>query len=339
MSVTDRLLLRVAVFGLGRAGGLVVRSCLDSRDLDLASVIVTSAEKDGTDVGVLLGGDPVGVVATRDMEAVARDKDIDAFVYCGLGDPVTVSEVLGLFASYGKTCVTVTGLVHPTTALGATGAAALDACAREGGGRIVGAGWNPGFLLDLLPVVWAASMPGLRHVTAERICDLSAWGDGVLEHLGVGSTREIEPGSWAANLPVEECVQLVSDALSLDVDEVRLEFEPRVAETRREAAGRVVEAGTTVGFRAMGSGFTRGVETVRLGWNCVFAMDHEIDGLRESARLVVQGDSKIEVEASGSTLADGYPPTATRAVNMLRPLAQMPPGLYRPDQVPISARP
>lgn len=330
--------LRVAVFGLGRVGAIVARMCLERPDLELAGAVVSSPEKNGVDVGLLLGRAEVGIAATTDVERVARDEGIAALVYCGLGDPEAVSEVLGLFAEHGKTCATVTGLIHPETALGASAARALDERARAGGGRIVGAGWNPGFLLDLLPVAWGGSIPGVRHVTAERVCDLAAWGDGVLAHLGVGSTRTIEPGSWASNLPVEECVRLVSDALGLGVTEVSLEFEPRIATVRRSAGGRSIEAGATVGFRAMGSGLAAGVEKVRLGWNCVFAMDPEVDGLEESARLKIVGDSTVEVVASGDTLADGYPPTAHRGVNILRPLSQMPPGLYRPDQVPLSAR-
>lgn len=330
--------MRVAVLGLGRVGRIAARMCLERPDLELAGAVVKSPEKDGVDIGALLGGPDLGIAATADAELLARDESVDALIYSGIGDPKAVAETLGLFAGHGKTCSTVSGLVHPETALGAAAARELDERARRGGGRIVGAGWNPGFLLDLLPVVWGGSGPGVRHVTAVRVCDLVAWGDGVREHLGIGSTRTIEPGSWASIMPVEECVRLVSDALGLGVDEVSLEFEPRVATARRTADGRTVEAGETVGFRAMGSGLADGVERVRLGWDCVFAMDPETDGLEESARVAVVGDSTVEAVASGDTLANGYPPTAKRGLDILAPLSQMPPGLYRPDQVPLTAR-
>ncbi len=329
--------IRVGVHGLGRAGALVAAMCLDRPDLELRGSVVSSATKSGVDIGVLVGRPPIGILATQDTARLAEDPEIDAIVYCGLGEPGAVAETLGYLAERGKACVTVTGLVHPETALGRAGAERLAARARAGGGRIVGAGWNPGFLLDVLPVVWGHSMPGLRQVSAERICDLAAWGDGVLDHLGIGSTRQVSVAEWSSHLPVEECVRLVSDALALGVDRVDLRFEPRLAQVARSARGRLVDAGTAVGFRAYGVGSVGAVEVVRLGWNCEFAMDAEADDMVESHTLTLEGETRIEIVATGTTLTDGYPGTAARALNTLRPLRDLPPGLYRPDQVPASS--
>jgi hypothetical protein len=329
---------RIAVFGLGQVGARVAQMCVERPDLELRGAVVYSPDKDGVDIGELIGRGPIGIAASADPDAVARDPAIDAVIYCGLGQPADVADMLGRLAEHGKDCVTVTGLIHPETALGRAGAEALRARARAGGARIVGAGWNPGFLLDCLPVAWGNSIPGLRHISAERVCDLAAWGSGVLDHLGIGSTRPVPPGSWTAHLPVAECVQLVSDALGLGVDQVDLNFEPRIATETRFAAGRIVKAGTAVGFQAVGCGLVSGIEVVRLGWNCTFAMDHQADGLLESARLVLTGETSVEIVATGSTLTDGYPATAARALNTVRPLRDLPPGLYRPDQVPASSR-
>ncbi|MFT3874163.1 MAG: hypothetical protein QM714_16225 [Nocardioides sp.] len=329
--------IRVAVVGLGKVGVLVARMCLDRPDLELQGGVVTTPTKAGVDIGLLLDREPVGVTATEDLEEVAADTDVDAIVYCGLGDPVGVAATLGRLAERGKDCVTVSGLIHPETALGESGAAALDAQARGGGSRVVGAGWNPGFLLDLLPVVWGNSIPGVQSVAVERICDLAAWGDGVLDRLGIGSREAIPVDSWTEYLPVSECLRLVSDALRLDLDCVELRFEPRVATDRRSVAGRRVEPGTTMGFRATGVGLKNGAEVVRLGWNAVFGLDPAVDELVESALLVIRGETDVEVVATGTTLLDAYPATAARALNTLWPLRELPPGLYRPDQVPASA--
>src|SRR5439155_13598041 len=48
---------------------------------------------------------------------------------------------------------------------------AIDAAARAAGRRVVGAGVNPGFAMDLLPLAFAQAATGLRAITIRRVQD------------------------------------------------------------------------------------------------------------------------------------------------------------------------
>lgn len=325
---------RVAIFGLGRAGSTVARICFGRDDMELGAAVVVTDEKDGIDVGTLVGLEPAGFVATRDVARVADDPTIEALIYCGLGNPSHVAAALGEFVDRGKNCVAVTGLIHPKTALGDEGAAALDARARRGGGRIVGAGWNPGLLLDFLPALWGSAIPNLQYVTAERISELSTWGAGVLDDLGIGRD-EVTPAGQA-HLPLNESLGLLNEALSLGVDHVVVSFEPIRAHATRTVARRHVRAGSIGGFRTTATGSRLGVSVAELRWTGIFGMDTDAEGLVDSARLRIEGAGTVEASASGTMFDDPFPATAARALNVIAPLRQLPPGLYRPDQVPVS---
>lgn len=328
----------MALFGLGQIGSLVAELCIDSPAIDLAAAAVVTAQKDGVDVGELLGREPLGVHATIDVDGLAADPSIDAFIYCGLGDPTTVAPILGRLADHGKDCITVTGLIHPETALGRDGAQQLAARARAGGSRIVGVGWNPGFLLDVLPVTCGRSIPNVRRVTGERFSDLATWGHGVLDDLSIGHEAGT-PANWRSHLRLEESLRLVSDALAIALDQVEVRFEPRIADGPRANGARTVEPGMVEGFRVVAEGVAGGACALELAWTGVFAMDPASDGLEESVAVCIEGDTTMELSARGTSFTNPYPATAARALNALQPLRQLEPGLYRPDQLPATALP
>lgn len=69
--------IRVVIWGPGDMGGRALRATLASPDYDVVGVKVFSPHKNGVDIGVLAGGDAVGVLATTSKEAIlALDADL-----------------------------------------------------------------------------------------------------------------------------------------------------------------------------------------------------------------------------------------------------------------------
>jgi hypothetical protein len=324
--------LGAAVFGTGKIGRAIIRGCVEGGRIRVVAGVVTSADKDGHDLGELAGIEPIGVAATRDVESMLGRPDVDVVFYCGLGDPPSVAGHLAQFADYGKDSVTLTGLVHPVTALGADGARDLHDRAVAGGARIVGAGWNPGFLLDVLPLTWAACCSRLDRVYAQRVADMSAWGDGVHLECGIGLPPEdVTP---SASNRLDECVGLIADGLGLTLDRVDTHDEPYVTKSRRRYEQRVVEPGTTAGFHKRCIGVVGGKPLIELEMYAIFAIDESEDPVSEGARVLIDGDVTVETEVRGNWFGDSYPITAAKAINAVGPLRQLAPGLYRPDQLP-----
>jgi hypothetical protein len=67
---------RVVQWSTGGIGRIAIRAVAERPDLELVGVWVHSAEKDGVDAGVLAGGAPLGVLATRDAERLSRSGPI-----------------------------------------------------------------------------------------------------------------------------------------------------------------------------------------------------------------------------------------------------------------------
>ena len=326
--------IRAAVFGTGRIGREVIKGCAADPGIDVVAAVVTDPAKAGRDIGELAGLPPFGIGATLDLDAVLGRSDVDLVFYCGLGDPAAVADRLGYMAERGKDVITLTGLIHPVSALGSDGAGRLADSARKGSSRIVGAGWNPGFLLDVLPVVWGTSAVRIDRVYALRVAEMRDWGAGVHDECGIGLPPD-QVEDTDSN-PLHESVALIADALGIPLDRTDNMHEPYVSSVRREHAGRVVEPGHNAGFHKRSVGMSGGQARIEIEMYGVFCIDPDVDSVQETARVAVDGDVTVETEARGNWFGDSYPVTAAKAIRAVRPLRSMPPGLYRPDQLPLS---
>lgn len=89
---------KVIVWGTGVVGKLVIRELLDHPEFELVGVIVHNPEKDGADVGTLIGVEPVGLAATIDSEA-ALAVDADAVAYFGPTAEFAVENIANMSRS------------------------------------------------------------------------------------------------------------------------------------------------------------------------------------------------------------------------------------------------
>lgn len=324
----------VGVFGTGAIGVEVIRGAAARPDLVLAGGVALDPTKAGRDLGELAQRDALGIAAVGSLQELLANPDVESVIYCGLGTAAEVAKVLGQIVDTGRDAITTTGLVHPRTALGDEGAAALAERAVRGGGRIVGAGWNPGFLLDVLPVAWGWSCNHIDRLHMRRVGEVKSWGTGILDEMGLGLPPEDAPPPIFS---LAEPLALIDDALGLRLDRTENVTEPYVTKIRREYGTRVVEPGCISGFRNRSIGYRGTSAVVELEWLAIFCISQENDELDEVLGLRIEGDTLVEMQARGTFFSDPYPATAARLLNTVRPLRTLPPGLYRPDQLPLSA--
>jgi hypothetical protein len=331
--LTRRPLVRAAVFGTGRAGTEIVRAAHARADIELVAGITVSPDKNGRDLGEVTTGRPLGVPVTVDFDSVLRRTDVDIILHAGLGTPQEVANFVGRCADAGKDAITVSGLVHPPTALGQRGAQDLDDRARRGGARVVGTGVNPGFVLDALPALWGSMVTRVDRIYARRVSEIRNWGEGVLDtEVRLGWPPDEVRGNRALSL--DESLAVIIDALGLAVDRTEDIHEALPAPTPRSHGGRSVDVGRTMGFRRRSLAYRDGAAAVEVEWIAIFCIDSVADGVKEEATLRIEGDTDVEASANGTFCGDPYPSTAARAINAIAPLRTLAPGLYRPDQLP-----
>ena len=323
---------RVAVFGTGRIGTEAVRALLASEHHLVAGIVLDPA-KVGRDLGALTIGEQLGVVTTDSLDDALGMRELDSVLYCGMGGDV-LAGVLDRCADAGKDVISATGLVHPVADLGAARARELDLRARATGARILGAGMNPGFLLDALVVVLATSMPDPVSVFGMRVSDASWWGSNVLRsELGFGGPWQDggEESQFISYL--RQSLHVVGDALGLEFDAVQPFPGPVLAERRTQFGDLVAEPGTVIGFHHAVAGIVGGRERVRLEWRGVL---HPAD--EEGTELRIDGPNGLSQTIRFDVPNDAYPGTAARMVNSIAPLRELRPGLHTPAELAPTVR-
>ncbi len=126
---------RVIQWSTGGVGRAAIEGVINHPDLELAGCWVHSPDKSGVDVGVILGREPVGVVATSDIDSLLA-LDADCVIYSPLfADPLTVDRLL----ESGKNVVTPLGWFFPQK----KSAIVSTSCADGPGRRCTGPGSIP----------------------------------------------------------------------------------------------------------------------------------------------------------------------------------------------------
>lgn len=258
---------RVIAWGTGAVGGKMITAILDNRSaFDLVGARVYSAEKDGVDVGTLAGRDPIGVLATTDVDrALAIDAD------CVLYTPrnTDVDEVCAILAS-GKNVATTAFLFHPRRARPVDRERLFDAC-MSGNSTVHGSGLNPGNLSGVLPLALSGMSRTIDRVTLRERADWSVYDSTAItfDNMCFGEPVEtISPTGTdflAFNSAIfSEEVWLIADALNAGIDEVTASVEAIPARSDHQIFDRVLRAGTTAGQRWRWSGRRNGETLVEI---------------------------------------------------------------------------
>lgn len=339
--------VRVVQWTTGNVARQTVRAILGRPDLELVGVYAWSAEKDGVDVGELVGLDgPVGIAATSDADALLAAEP-DCVVYSKLH--VDVDEVCTLLRA-GVDVVTSSELLTGRS-LGPDATEALRAAAVDGGSTLFGSGMNPGFAQLVAGVLAGASLD-VRHVRVTESVDTSLFaGDANMDALGWGRPMG-DPGHAA---DVEEAVEVFADGvevlaamLGVALDETRCAVTFAAATKDLDLTGRPIAEGCVAGIDVRWSGWAGGREVVELAQRWVMSgtleppmpVEHgylvEVDADPQiRAKVDIWPDQDLATLTPDAIHAIGMRITGVPVVNAIPAVVAAPPGIATYADLPL----
>jgi hypothetical protein len=258
---------RVIVWGTGAVGREMLTSILDHRhDMAIVGARVYSADKDGLDVGALVARDPIGVVATTDVDEILA-VDADCVLYTPRN--ADLDEVCAILAS-GKSFATTAFLFHPRR-LPPADRDRLTAACHAGNSSVHGSGLNPGNLSGVLPLALSGMSRTIDKITLQERADWSVYESTSItfDNMAFGQpVDQINPFTndfLAFNSGLfESQVWFLADELGADIDEVVTTVEAVPAESDHQIFDHLLRAGTTAGQRWTWSGRRAGESLVEI---------------------------------------------------------------------------
>lgn len=319
--------LRVAIYGTGRTAAELARQ-LERTPYELVAVLVHDPAKAGREIARVIDGVRSPILTTLDIDSVFADLRPNVLLYAGLGGQVLVASMRRCLRA-GADFINAT-FIHPVAALGPDVAFDLEEVAKEAGARALGTGVNPGLWLDVLPALIATACEGRPQVKARRVTDISFWGDDVLStEVGVGRTSEEPPERFYGSLT--ESALVLADALGAQLDEVRRTGKALLATRATRVGGVEVMPRSIRGFDQSVLGVSDGDTVLEVRW--IGVPDPSLDALEPGIDLELVGVNGGTVHAHLTPPPNPHPGTAARMIKSIRPLRDLPPGLYTPGSL------
>ena len=293
---------RVIQWATGGVGRAAVEGVLAHPDLELVGCWVHGEAKDGVDVGVLIGRDPIGVAATRDADALLA-LGADCVIYAPLmPDPAELRRILGA----GVSVVTPLGWFHPP----AEERAELDALCRAAGSVLHGTGIHPGGITERFPLVISALSGSITHVRSEEFSDIRTYGapDVIRDWMLFGATPE---AARASIMPAVlgggfgQSIRMIADELGVTLDpDLRTTHELAVATAPVDSPIGAIAPGRVAAQRFRWEGLVDGEPVVEAAVNWFMGDEHLDPGWTfgpegERFEVHVTGDPSTHVTFHG----------------------------------------
>ncbi|MCU1394314.1 MAG: dihydrodipicolinate reductase [Ilumatobacteraceae bacterium] len=345
---------RVVVWGTGNVGKPAIRAVLASSELELVGVIVSNPDKVGVDAGTLAGVEPTGVLATNDAAALLATSP-DAVAYCASGDfrPQEAIADIEQCLRAGVNVVTsaVYDLLHPPTTPQPL-KDRIEAACTAGNSSIFVTGIDPGWALDLLPLVLSGVGGDIEEIRAQEIFCYETYHapDAVRYLIGFGQPMDELPIMLDHNVLVGiwgGMIRVVADGLGVVVDEITTHVERFALEETVEVPGMgTFEAGTQGAFRFEVQGIVGGRPRIvmehvtRLVPGTSPELPSAPNGRLGCHRVIVTGRPSITVtieadDGTGNPAEGGNATAAGRMVHSIPAVCAAKPGAVHPLDLPL----
>jgi len=340
---------RVIQWATGGVGRAALEGILDHPELELVGCWVHSADKAGRDVGEFIGRDPVGIIATQDIDALL-ELDADCVLYSPL--LAQTPEVVRILGS-GKNVVTPLGWFYPRN-LDTT---EVETACRNAGVTLHGTGIHPGGITERFPLMVSALSGRITHVRAEEFSDIRSYGavEVIRDVMLFGKTPEEARRSPMLQLlsgGFLQSIDMVADALGLELDDEKTtRHEMATATAPIESPIGPIEVGRVAAQRFTWQGRVGGrpVITARVNW--LMGQENLDPGWTfgdagERFEIEVTGDPSLRVSfhglhpesiAAGLERSPGIVATGTHCVSAIPYVCRAEPGIKTYLDLPLVA--
>ena len=342
---------KVIQVATGAVGTHSLRTILGRPDMELVGLLAFSPDKVGKDAGEIVGGKSVGVCATDDFDEVLS-LDADAVSFNALGDTLdpgaALDRICRLLESGKNVCSTaVSGLVYPRVMDRHGMRERLEASCANGGVSFHATGINPGFMMEVWPIVLGRLVRHVDTLYMTEMVDMSRYtSDQVLHTLGYGKT----PEEMSFELPYEHTrenayfgsILMIAEAMGLEIDDATLSWQGFPVDKTIVTPVARVEPGQVGAVRVRLRAFSKGklrVESQMLWMLGQDAAPSDWPYGDGSWSIRIEGDPCMETRIDTSTRYDAKQPdvlmTGAHGVNAIPAVVDGPVGVLTHLDLPL----
>jgi hypothetical protein len=324
--------IAVAHVGLGPVGLAVVKQVARRRGVQSVAAVDTDPAKVGRDLGSLAGlPRRLRVEVSADLSTTLRRARPDIVVLCTSSSIRTVRPQIAAILQTRTPIVSTTEELSYPWRSHAREARTIDALAKKARAAIVATGVNPGFAMDVLPLMMTAICERVDAVHVERIQDARVRRLPFQQKIGAGLTvdqfrRQVARGT-VRHVGFRQSVAMVADALGWRLDRITDEVAPRIANETVSSEFLAVDPGYVCGLVQDGVGYRGRRPVIHLHMEAYLGAPEAFDAIR------IEGEPPVSLRIEGGIHGDIA--TASMVVNSIPHVIAASPGLHTMRDLPL----
>jgi len=328
--------IRVAHLGLGPIGRELVKALLDADHLELVGAADINPQMAGKSLRELVDHPKAGGVRVCSSAEELLEDAAPALVTQTTGSRLDqiYASLAGVVDAGVSLVSTAEELLYPWLRH-AQLAEQLHQRAVQRGSRVLGTGINPGFVMDLLPLVLCQPCLDVRRVRAVRVVDVSTRRGQLQVKVGAGlSADEFRARVSAGRLGhvgLLESAALLAHKLGWTLESLEETIEPVLADRPMKTEHVAVTPGLVAGVHQVARGRTDDGRELLLDLTMTLGAADPHDGVQ------IDGRPPVEVRVPGGYAGDAA--TVATVVNAIPRLPRMPAGLWTVADLPVSTVP
>lgn len=293
---------KVVQYGLGPIGCGTAKAVLEHPELELVGAVDIDPEKAGLDLGGVLGLPDTGIKIKTSLAQVMAETKADIAVHCtGSVLPRVSGQILELLEAGLHVISTCEELSWPWYRYPEL-AAEIDRAAKKAGKVVTGTGVNPGFVMDLLPLVLANASLGITAVKVHRVLDAGKRRGPLQKKVGAGMDKEdflaLAREAKNGHAGFIESVAMLGAGLGWKLDDIQQEILPMLADQEYKTDVVHIKAGQVTGIDQYARGYSQGKEVISLHLQMYVGAPESFD------KIWIEGSPDLELHIVGGTPGD-----------------------------------
>jgi hypothetical protein len=328
--------IRVVQWTTGKTGAAAVRAMVGHPLFELVGCYAYGADKDGVDVGTLCGLAPLGVRATRDVDALLALRP-DCVSYMPFRPDVDhVVRILESGANVVTTLHMLSGRGY-----GEAARARIEAAALGGGSSLYASGVYPGHA-PMVALAASAMCARIDELSVLESLDMSGYrNEAMFRAMGIDLSPDdprARASVEAACGPFRDQLENLAIALAVPLDEIRLEVELAIARETHEVGGMTIRRGHVAGMSGAVAGVVDGAPRLRCRF--VWKMGEAIEPnwpVVHGVVIEIRGEPSLRCKLEPlAEPFDGALTTALPVVNAIPRVVAARPGIVNRSELPLT---
>jgi len=322
--------LRVVQYGLGPIGQELARVAARRPGLTLVGGIDISPALVGRELDEVLGLEEPGVLVSDDVKGVLAESKPDIVLHATGSSLAQVAPQIEQAIERGASVIsTCEELAWPFIRYPAL-SDRLDQLARQHRVSVLGAGVNPGFVMDKLAITLMGACQKVQNVQIERVVDAARRREPLQRKVGAGLTKarfgKLVTAGKVRHVGLAESAYMIAHVLGLKDVVVAEDISPVIAEQDMRTDYLVVHEGEVAGVQQVAIVTVDSEEIARLSLRMHV-------GAEEWDHIVIDGVPPLDMTIAGGVHGDRA--TAAIVVNCIPSILNAPPGLRTMVDIPL----